>query len=366
MRPIALAILLLLGAPGAQAQDLAQARARIDARDYAGAAGLLEARLATNPQDAEAMFLLARSYAWNGEPRRALPLYATLLAVEPGNADYRLGHGQALLWSGDAVAAVRELERAHQIAPDYPELAIALAQARAAAVSSHPQLARRSLGVTVRHEQLDRGLADWTSVRLDAAIRAPERIGFHGALASERRFGLHDLGVEAGAIIPLGGGWSMQPEVGMTSDADFLPRTFGDVRLLGAFPGGWLGHVGTRHSAYRDADVRRLYAGLERYAGAWRLGYTLAMTSLEGRSSAGHDLRAARTYGEHSEIAVHLASGREAALFGQDVLLSRVRAVSMSGRHALGHWSLLWNIGRTRQGELYTREGLSLGVERRF
>jgi YaiO family outer membrane protein len=397
---LALALLAAWTAASAQSPVLADARARVDARDFAAAAALLERHLATAPQDAEARYLLARVYAWSGEPARALPIYRELLVDEPDNGDYLLGYGQALLWSGDAHAAVDVLERAQRIAPAYVEVADALAKAQATvadpstsgsiatppspvAASSAGTVAgapmpsagsipapaprdRRSVAVSARRDRLDRGLDDWTSLRLDAVSIPLEGTGAYGALVSERRFGLRDAGVEAGAVVRFAEGWTFQPEVGVVGGAEFLPRHYVDLRLQRDFGAGWVGGASLRHSDFRDVDVQRLALGIERYAGTWRMGYTLSIARLEGRHTTGHDVRLVRAYGERSEIGLQLGTGREAALVGTSVLASDVRAATLFGRHALGDWAVLWNAGRVQQGDFYTREGVGLGLERRF
>lgn len=401
-RAVALAVLAGL-AHTVGAQGIDEARARVDRGDLAGAAALLERRLAETPGDAEARFLLARVTAWGGAPARALPMYRDLLAASPDDADLLLGYGQALLWSGDPAAAVPVLERARRLAPDYAAVGTALDQARTAATAAagtpapalvgadtrapsegrpDPAAAspsgaagtapppartgRRSLALSARHERLDRGFDPWRSLRLDAAWLPAGRLGGYGAVVAEQRFGLRDAGIEAGALVPLGGGWLLQPEVAVVAGAEFLPRTYADLRLQRDFGGGWVGAASLRHSAYRDIDVQRLALGAERYVGAWRLGYTLHATRLAGDRSLAHDLRLVRSYGEGGEVGLQLGTGREAALIGPQVVASDVRAATLSGRHSLGDWSLLWSLGRVRQGTLYTRQGLGLGLERRF
>lgn len=383
MRHAAMALVLALLATQASAQSLDQARGLAAARDYSSAAHLLEQRLAAAPGDDEARFLLARVRAWNGEHAQALALYGPLLEAEPDNADYLLGQGLALLWAGRAREAVVTLERAARIAPDDPEVRTALAQAAAATAGEGQFVAprddsdaaarevpvsrdRRSLALSARYDHLDRGFDPWRSVRLDARRLPADRSGFYGAALSEHRFGLRDAGVELGAVLPMGAGWSFQPEVGVVAAADFLPAHHIDLRLQRVFGDGWVGAASWRRSAYRDVDVQRLSVGAERYAGPWRMAYTIGLTRLAGQTSAGHDLRLARAYADGSEIGLQIGGGREAALLGPVVVASEVRATTLFGRHAFGDWALLWNFGRTRQGNFYTREGIGIGLERRF
>lgn len=369
------ALLAAMAAGPLHAQGLDRAQALADRGEYDAAAALLEQRLAEAPQDRAARFLLARVLAWNDAPARALPLYEALLADEPDNADYLLGYGQTLLWSGQPLRAVAVLERAQRLAPEYAEVAQALARARAAATDAPPPDAPRAardtdacrMAVTAHHEWLDSGYDDWRGLRLDMAAARPGRLGGYGALVAEHRFGRADHGIEAGLLIPIAPGWTLQPEVGLVPDAQFLPEHYLDLRLQRDFGDGWIGAASLRRSDYPDSRVERLALGVERYAGMWRLGYTLHLTRLAGSHSVSHDLRAARSYGERSEVGLQFVFGRESALVRTGVVASDVRAATVFGRHAFGpQWSLLWNLGVTDQGDLYTRRGVTLGLERRF
>ena len=388
---VAVALAALAGA--LHAQTVEQAQARIDARDYAAAARILEQRLQAAPDDAQARFLLARTHAWNGEPGRALPLYEALLSNEPDNADYLLGYGQALSWSGRHAQASEVLERAQRIAPTYADIGAALTQARAAQVAAEapppvapppaptaatpseapaPAMAEapqrsRAIALSARQDWLDSGYDDWSNLRLDLSSTQRGAFGAYGALTADRRFELDDFGLEAGLLVPLGANWLLQPEVGVVPDADFLPRYYADLRVQRAFAHGWIGGASLRTSDYPDTRVDRLAVGVERYWSAWRAAYTFNLTRLRDTHSPGHDVRIARAYGQGSEVGIQFAFGREAALVGTGVVASDVTAAILFGRHVFTpQWSWLWNVGVIDQGDLYTRRGIGVGLERRF
>ena len=370
----------------ANAQTVEQAQALVELRKYADAARVLEQRLAIAPDDADAMFLLARTHAWNGEPTRALPLYERLLARSPDNVDYLLGYGQALGWAGRNEEAIEVLTRAQRLAPDYADIGPALAQARAAqdsAISPEPLLPsptdapraaapqtperRRTVSLSARHDWLDGAYDDWSGVRVDASSSQRGRFGGYGAITADRRFDLDDVGIEAGALLPLGESWLLQPEVGVVPDADFLPRYYADLRVQNTFAHGWIGSASLRTSDYPDTRVDRLAVGVERYWSQWRAAYTFNLTRLRDTHSPGHDVRLARAYGDGSEIGLQLAFGREAALVDTGVVASDVRGAVLFGRHVFAQrWSWLWNAGVVEQGDLYTRRGIGIGLERRF
>lgn len=366
--------------PALALADVREARQRIDAGDLPAARTHLEARLAAAPADAEARFWLARVLAWQGQPEAALPHYRTLLANEPDNADYLLGQGQALLWAGHAQQALGPLERAAALAPDYPEVARLLAQARAALSAPATPAAlpaavpvpaadrRHELELSLRHEDLDSGLADWQAQRLDYASSRPGAASWYGALLREQRFGDWDPGVELGAVLPLDERWALQPEVGYQFSPDFLPRWYADLRLQRLLPDGFIGAVSLRRTEYETSRIDRLAVAAERYWGRWRASYTLNASRVEGAGNPiGHALALDYFYDGPSYLGLRASLGEEEGLEEDRVITSQVKALSVEGRHWLGpRWAVSWEVGRLVQGDYYARNGVMLGVRHAF
>jgi YaiO family outer membrane protein len=49
------------------------------------------------------------------------------------------------------------------------------------------------------------------------------------------------------------------------------------------------------------------------------------------------------------------------------VTLTGVRSVALTGRHWFDrHWATTWAISHTRQGTLYSRDGITLGAQYAF
>lgn len=357
----------LLLAPLARAQVPPEASALVERRDYPAAVALLEARLAQVPDDAASRFLLARTLAWDGRPAQALPHYRRLLDAEPRNSDYLLGQGQALLWSGQRDAAATVLRQASTLAPDDPDIARALAQAQADAATDTDPAPIRHVALLLHGADLDRGNANWRGARLEVGQRARGRPGMHAAVFGETRFGHSDHGIEVGAALPLGPGWTLQPQASWSPGARVIARQALDLRIAREFGRGWVGNAGIGHSRYADADVARLALGVERYVGDWRWSWGANAAQLRGRRTLGQDLRIARAYGDGGEAGLLLAAGREPAIVDLRIVPASVRAAGVFGRHPLAdRWVLLWNATHVRQGEAHTRRAVGLGLERRF
>jgi len=363
--------------PSLALADIASAQRQIDAQQLNAAAATLEAHLAGHPEDSEARFLLARVRAWQGTPELALPLYKRLLQQEPGNADYLLGQGQALLWAGRPQDALDSLERAAEIAPDYADVQQAIQHARAALTSpvttatpiTHaPAQRRHELELSARQDWLDNGFDNWRSQRLDYASTQPDGLGWYGALLREQRFGEWDQGVEAGAVVALDDNWTLQPEVGYQPSPYFLPEWHADLRLQRLLPDGFLGAVSVRRTEYATTRVDRLALSAERYWDSWRAGYTLNITDVANAGTPiGHDLALDYYYAGLSYAGLRATVGEEEAVEEQQLITSDVRALSLQGRHWLdSRWALTWELGHHRQGDYYTRRWLQLGVRHAF
>lgn len=363
--------------PSLAQADVAIAQQQVEAQQFEAAEATLEAHLAQQPDDSEAVFLLARVRAWQGRPEQSLPLYTDLLKREPNNADYLLGQGQALLWAGRPQAAVASLERAAQIAPDYAQVQEVMQQARASLTSpitttapaaTAPAQRRHALELSARQDWLDNGFDNWRTQRLDYTSTQPEGLGWYGALVREQRFGEWDEGAEAGAVIALDENWTLQSEVGYQPSPFFLPKWHADLRLQRRLRSGFLGAASVRRTEYDTTRVDRLALAAERYWNSWRAGYTLNITDVANAGTPiGHDLALDYYYAGLSYVGVRLTAGQEEAVEGQQLITSDVRAASLQGRHWLdSSWALTWELGQHRQGDYYTRRWLQLGLRHAF
>lgn len=228
---------------------------------------------------------------------------------------------------------------------------------------------RTELEVSQRYEHLDNGFSAWQAQRLDAQTRTLDGITWYGAALRERRYGSWDQGVEAGAAIPIGAYWIVQPEVAKSFDGDFLPRWYADLRLQRVLTNGWVANTSLRRTQYNDSQVDRLALGGERYWGNWRGAYTLNISDVDGAGTPiGHAVALDRYYNDTSFIGLRGNLGREEeALPNGNVFTSSVSGVGVRGRHWLDDdWAVSWDVGWLSQGNIYDRYGVQIGIRRAF
>lgn len=226
-----------------------------------------------------------------------------------------------------------------------------------------------ALEAGVSRESLTRGLPDWSSRYLAAERRTPEHGSLYAGWRQTQRYARDDREAHAGGLLPLGVDTQLQLEAGRSDSHRVLPAGYGLLQWMHKPAEGWTVGAGLRRSAYDLGWTRVANVNIDRYLGNERFGYSLYGGGPDRSGlSASHRLQWAHYYGDRDWIGLSLTKGQETeATGGARFLTSRVSAVSLSGRHSLApHWSLIWDAGRQRQGDLYSRSGASLGLRRTF
>jgi YaiO family outer membrane protein len=187
---------------------------------------------------------------------------------------------------------------------------------------------------------------------------------------SERRsFG--DREFIAGIYQPLGKKWAFTAEGMYSPTKNFVGgfSTMGEVERI--FKGGWVGHLGVRHTSYTSVKATTSYALVEKYWGNNRLANTLYVTNLSNAGTApSYRLQYNRYYGEKvNTFGAAVSFGREHENIGPPIGIFRANTWSLSG--SFKHWitdnfGISADVVMHRQGDLYYRRGLNFGARYRF
>ena len=360
----------------------------------------LQAAVAAKPEDTGAREALARACARAGAQAEALAQFEQLLERDPANVDWQLGKAQALTALGRPREALPILADARRRAPGYEDLWRANANALdqldeydaldallADAAAQFPQSAwpqeRQSalrerrlveqgtrLSADLSYEDLTGGRTSWKGASLGITHRFADRRTAYAALHLEERFDTRDEQATFGYAGTLGESWSYGLSGDVAPDAEVLPECSAAADAARALPDGWGIGFRLRHASYQSADVDTLSGSVDKYLGAWSLGYSLnaAKTSDVDDPSFGHLLRLAREYGNASRAALVVGFGEEAETVAPGVVtVTDTRSVSLSGLHWTSTaWGFAWEAGWYEQGDLYDRFRIRLGLEHRF
>ncbi len=280
----------------------------------------LEAQVAAQPEDTDARDALARSCTRAGEHAEALAQYDALLARNAANPDWLLGKSQALMALGRPREALPYLEDARRRAPTYEDVWRANANALdrleefaaaesllAQAAAQFPQATwprekqaalreRRLLELGTRvsadlsYEELSGDRAAWKGASLGVHHPLGDHRHAFAGLHLEERFDTRDEQLLVGYAARLNDAWSYGLSGDVAPDAEILPEWSVAAEAGRALPDAWSVGFRLRHASYQSSDVDTLAGSVDKYLGAYSVGYSLnaAKTSGIDDPSFGH------------------------------------------------------------------------------
>ncbi len=360
----------------------------------------LQATVAARPDDTDTRDALARSCAKAGSYEDALRHYDLLLVRDANNVDWIVGKSQALLALDRPREALPLLERARTLAPAYEDIwrlnataldaldrfdaadaLLADASARFPA-SAWPRERREALAerrllergtrlsADLSYEDLSGGRPAWKGASLGFDHRLGGSRHLFGGLHLEERFDTRDEQILVGYADRLNDVWSYGVSADASPDAQILPEWSVTLETGRALARAWSLGLRYRHGSYETSDVDTLATSLEKYVGAYSLGYSLNTAKVSDISDPhfGHLLRLNRDYGDANRVALVVGFGEEAETVAPGVVqVTDTRSVSLNGVHWTGAaWGLSWEAGWYEQGDFYDRIRIRLGLEHRF
>lgn len=251
-------------------------------------------------------------------------------------------------------------------------LALHALHAGVAAAACPERGAWRALELGHSIETLSPQSPDWTDTELRYRdVLAPRKVLFGRATRSSR-FDLDDTTVAAGVYRPLSAADTLYVEAGYSPTHRVLARGSAQAAWGRQWGGGWGTQLGARHLVYTTTEVTIGELTLERYLGAFRLGYTYNPShSSSAGSAAGHRLQGGYYYADFSAVQLVLAAGDEVdqPSAAAAIVPVEVRAAALFGLQQIGcGWGIGWSVGYTesRGGARGERTAAGLYLHRRF
>lgn len=220
-------------------------------------------------------------------------------------------------------------------------------------------------------ESLTRGFGIWRSATVYAERRFDNRRIVWGSFRASDRNGNRDKEFTAGVYQPFRGKWAMTAEAMYSPTRRFVGKYSAMVEVEKGLRKGFVAHVGTRFTKYTTVSAATGYGLVEKYWGANRLAYTLYVTRLSNAGTApSQRLQYNRYYGERNNtVGVAFSYGKEHENLGPrlGILRSRTWSTSVSARHWFtSKFGISIDGTYHRQGSIYDRRGLTIGLRYRF
>lgn len=363
----------------------------------------LKQQLNLQPDNQFLRFQMARLLAWQGNYVQSIAEFNKLLTVDADNSDYLLGMAQSLTWSGQPDQAVIFLDKAIAIKPDYE----ALWQAKINALNqSKSQDSKKNMQVMLSivktrfpeaewldqfkvqtveamsytavivnssYDKLDNNFQNWSSVGFAAEHEFISKTKVYGGINLTRQFDLSDEEYSVGIYQPIMEQWGVVVELNASPSHHVRPKRSLFAQIQHQLGDGWLGAFSLRNTEYEETVSKSMGILLERYWQVYRMGYTLLSTDISGEAITAdvhytHLVSADYYYHNTSSIGFVATVGEELEYNGtSNPPISAINAILIRGRHWLNaQWYLNYDWHYHEQGDIYTRNGLMLGLGYRY
>lgn len=383
-------------------------------QSYENAEKRIRAKLESSPDNSDLRLLLIRSLIQQKKYDAAIVEYRPLRLSEPHNVDYVVAVAMLHVSRGAPLEALPELDRARSMAPDHEDIWKAEVNALDAAGSdTHNRQAqdlrqqaavrfpnstwmnastqivskglkrepengapqkitdltrRTTIEISASTDRLSNGSGDWKGTGLQMTHRIADQHLISAGLRDTRRFGLSDTQVEASYSAPLTARLIGTLDGTFSTSHHVLPKnSLGAILQYEVMP-AWFVHGGIKNTQYDNASVNQGTLLLEHYFSSYRWAAAWRPTRALGTTAHSADFRFDYIYSDLSSVGVTLSAGRDVATVeGPTVIVSDVRAITVNGRHWFNReWALHYEVGGTRQGDAYSKNGVLLGVEYAF
>ena len=376
---------------------LSQAQQAIDNQQLQQAETLLQNHLQHHGDDTEALFTLARVWAWQKNHTQSLRAFNQLLEANPDNSDVLLARARLHEWMGNDDLALTDLQHARELSPDYLDVwkqQIRLLSRRALtegdddvfsallqqAQQRFPQqnwrqwLRARDKPQNISHyflatragrNNLSNNRAAWNQASVMLSGRTSHG-NAHIQIDSFDRFNLNDWQLAGGASIPVAPEWRVTFNGSISPTARVIARNRVEAIISKRFSNGFNLHTGAQHANFAATSSQQLHVTAEYYWSRYRFAYTYRLIDVDN-AGVGHNQRTvvSASYGAANSVSLALANGKDVEYDGTTTPpVSTVSTLSLYGRHAISqNISLTWSTIHHQQGNFYTRNGFVLGAQ---
>jgi YaiO family outer membrane protein len=377
--------------------NYAQANLAISNKDFKLAESILREHLQHQPNDIEARFQLARVLSWQEKWTEAIKLFSKLLDEQPENADILLARANTFEWMGDRKQALRDLESARLLSPDYSEIwrteilylsrentpqassqATILANeakqkfpeenwARSVIIKEKKIVKTNSYAVEASygHDELTNNRDPWQIASLKLFMQTPDKHFAHLQLDKIQRFDLDDRQIGGSYALPFAQSWYFYAGVTYSPTHKVIANNMLDTKISKSFASGLNLHAGVSQAKYTETSSKQLYLTGEYYWSVYRAAYTYRLIDVENAGTGSNqNIQINKYYDSTSFIGALIAKGQDVEYDGTaSPTISDVLTLSIFGRHQFQPpWSLTYSFTYHQQGDFYNRNGFVLGL----
>lgn len=350
------AITLAVCSPAAQ-EAVAEGAAARQRGDWRKAAELLEPVVRDNPRDADAWLQLGFAYAAGGDEAAARAAFERTLELAPDYDDAKLGLAQLAYRSGDLATArlwIGRIGSERWSDPEVAELRERLAKA------AEPDGDTR-FGVFSAHSTLTEGLPDWREVGAWASLREGRR-SVGASIEAAERFERTDVYAEL-RYAEAGRRALWSAAAGVTPDADFRPRAALRLEVSTLEDAPWLLSGAVTLARYNVGQVNKADVRAGRTFGPLRLtALGVVVNDENGETHTGYGVGAMWRLYDRLSLSASWSDAPETA----DGVTRDVRSTALSLAVEINE-DIRFSLGALHEDrDAYDRDELSVSLTRTF
>jgi len=226
---------------------------------------------------------------------------------------------------------------------------------------------RTMIGISGSYENLSGGQPSWHDYSLRLNQNYGSRRILDAAVTQARRFDQSDTQFSGMYSLPVAPKLNASFEGNLSPTHRVLPRYALGGRLQYEVAPTWLVHGGLKTTDFNDVRVNQGLVMLEHYFSDFSWAVAFRPSRAFGSTANSTELRGGYYYADRNSVSLSLSSGREATSIGTGIVLTDVETIAVFGRHWLNrNWSANYAVGHTRQGDFYTRNGITVGIDYAF
>lgn len=222
------------------------------------------------------------------------------------------------------------------------------------------------IGTSYGH--LSNGYFDWSGTYVNAAMKLAERNSIYASLRQVSRFSKTDAEIMGGIYDPISEHLTAVVEVTVSETHRVLPSRslFGQIDY--AVAKAWSASVGLCRTEYNTVAVNLLTFTADHYWGDYRAVYTRYQSYLFGQGAANsNQVQVVKYFGDRDWFGMTVSEGVRIETLDTTQVLSNVRTLEISGhRWFKPRLALTYMMGNYRQNNIYTRNGIQLGLRSQF
>ena len=365
----------------------------IKSKDFKAAQNTLHQWLKSTPNDSEAQFLYARALAWDKKHDQAIVVLNKLIAKQPNNADFLLSKANVLSWQQNEKSAIKTLKIARNISPEYREiweLELKLLQKvgdnkqyqqvkneyslqfhteyqdpKTKIPAAPKQKKYLLIGKTI--ERLDIKTDDWHTNKLEFGAKM-EKHALNLSLENSSRFNLSDNQISTSLSRQFKKHIIVTTAFSISENNLLYPAWQSQLQAEKTINKKNVIEIKWQHKKYSADVIDGTSISFSQYLGNFLPRISINTTALNNNDfTLNYSGDLSWFFNKQDFIRLSISKGNDIEYLQQKIKTTETNFMGIDGRWQFNkNWNAILALGHHKQGTIYKKDGIFIGLQRRF